>query len=386
VATPGYDAKLRIYYAPVGKLALPAIPDAPTQQDCVKAAEVIGEVFADFPFVSEADRANYYALLLTPLVRHLVDNVPLALLDSPQKGTGKTLLADALGLVHEGMPPTKWTVPYSQETWEKILTTILLSGSAISIFDNLEGVLHAPVLAKLLTSAEHSDRAMRTHAEMRIPNATMFLVTGNNIRVAGDLDRRCYRIRIDARMPHPWERKRFRIPGLKAYVRKQRGELLAALLTMARGWFAAGKPVGKGVIELGGGFEDWSRKVGRMLAYAGVEGFLGNQQKLYQELNPGENSWERFLQEARGHFPRGFTVRMLVECLDAANFDATALPEDEGFGGNRGNWDAKKIGGALLRNRERRFGVQNLYLKSKSRAGQAALWIVKADEPESGKS
>jgi hypothetical protein len=233
IATPGYDAALRLYYAPTGKLALPPIPDRPTPEECARAADMIGDVIAEFPFVGDADRANYFALLLTPLVRHNVENVPLALLDSPKQGTGKTLLADVLGLIHEGQPPTKWTVPYSQEAWEKILTTILLGGRAITVFDNVETALQAPVLAKLLTSSEHSDRMMRTHTEMRIPNTTMFAVTGNNIRLGGDLARRSYQIRLDARVARPWERRRFKYPFLKAHVKRHRGELLGALLTMS---------------------------------------------------------------------------------------------------------------------------------------------------------
>jgi hypothetical protein len=138
VSTAGYDPALRLYYAPKGKFELPKIPERPTRRECAAAAAVIGEAFAEFPFVSDADRANLYALLLTPLVRPLVDHVPLALLDSPKKGAGKSLLAVVLSLIHEGQEPSMWSVPYSQEAWEKNLTTILLSGQAITVFDNLE--------------------------------------------------------------------------------------------------------------------------------------------------------------------------------------------------------------------------------------------------------
>jgi hypothetical protein len=399
VTKPGYDAALRLYYAPVRKLALPPIPDAPTQEDCRQAAQVIGEVIAEFPFVSKADRANYFALLLTPFLRHLVDNVPLALLDSPQQGTGKTLLALVLAWIYEGAEPNTWPAPSSQEKWEKDLTTILLGGRAITIFDNVGHTLHAPVLAKILTSSEHSDRMMRTHTEMRIPNTTLFVATGNNIRVGGDLARRCYRIRIDAKMARPWKRKGFRIPRLKAYVRKHRGELLAALLTMIRGWYAAGRPIpktpkrdkqgspvvdkqGKPVVvspgELGGGFEDWSRKVGRILAYAGIEGFLGNQERLYEELNPSENTWERFLRAAYAQYGSGgFTVAQLIADCDNGEFAKDALPDDPGFAAYRGDLDANKIGGAFTRNREKRFGAENFYLASEKRPGATVRWRVK---------
>jgi hypothetical protein len=237
--------------------------------------------------------------------------------------------------------------------------------------------------------------------EMRIPNTTMFVVTGNNIRVGGDLDRRCYRTRIDAGMARPWKRNKFTIPDLKAYVRKNRAELLGALLTMIRGWYAAGKPVtkvpkrdkkgnlvvkdGKPVLAssnvLRGGFEDWSRKIGRTLAYAGIEGFLENQDALYEELNPGENTWEGFLKEVHERYPSGFTVAQLIaDCQsddEDVKFPKDVLPDDRGFATYRGDLDANKIGGAFNRYREKPFGKENLYLTAKKRPGAAMLWIVK---------
>jgi hypothetical protein len=226
LAKQGYSKALRLYYAPQANLKLPEIPAEPTQAQCRAAAEVVGKILVDFPFVEQADRANYYGLLLTPPLRHLVEHVPLCLIDSPQKGTGKTLLAEVLGLVHEGQTSPMWTAPYGLEEWEKIMTTILLSGTAINVFDNVAGTLYAPVLAKVLTGS-HSARIMRTHEEMHPPNTTTFVVTGNNIQVGGDLDRRCYPVRIDAKSERPWEGRKFKIPRLTPYVREHRGELLA---------------------------------------------------------------------------------------------------------------------------------------------------------------
>jgi hypothetical protein len=383
VTESGYDKALRLYYAPQAKLELPAIPEKPTQEQCAEAAEKVGQILVDFPFVEAADRANFYALLLTPFLRHLVDKVPLALVDSAQKGTGKTLLAEVLGILHQGQEPTMWPPPFTQEDWAKILTTILLSGSPITVFDNLEYTLHSPVLAKILTSTEHSDRMMRTHEEMRIPNTTVFVVTGNNIRVAGDLDRRCYRMRMVSPVAQPWKRRKFQIGNLKTYVREHRGELLAALLTMIRGWYAAGRPIprdkdGKAPNGLGGGFEEWSRRVGRILAYAGVEGFLANQNKLYQEANPDEGSWERFLAKAYDKYGSGgFLVATLIKDVEWGKFPKDALPEDRGFELYRGDLDPKKVAGALQRQREKISVTKKLSLVSQPQPNGRVLWVVK---------
>jgi hypothetical protein len=377
VSTPGYDPALRLYYAPRGKLVLDEIPEKPTEEDCREAAAQIGRVFEDFPFVSPADRANYVGLLLTPMVRHLVDRVPAALLDSPKRGTGKSLLAEALGLIHEGQPPAFWSVPYSQENWEKVMTTILLSGNAITVFDNLVGTLQAPVLAKVLTSTEHSDRMMRTHTEMRIPNTTTFVITGNNIRLGGDLPRRCYQIRLDAKMARPWTRRGFKLQ-LRSYIKGHRGELVRALVIMLRGWYQAGKPAGAGVKELGGGFEEWSRKIGRTLAYAGVEGFLANQEKLYDELDPSEGQWEQFLIRLGRRFPQGFAIKSLMRVIEEGTFSRETLPEGEDFGTGH-QLNPEKIAGAFRRKRDVRFGAENLYLEAENRKGKPTVWWVRKD-------
>lgn len=372
VSSRGYDPDLHLYFAPLGKLHLPPIPESPTKEDCREARSVIEDVIAEFPFVSQADRANYMALLLTPLLRYTVDDVPLALLDAPKMGTGKSLLAEVMALLHEGKRPSMWAAPSGSETWEKSLTTILLRGRAITIFDNVENTLQSPVLAKVLTSAEHSDRMMRTHTEMTIPNATMFVATGNNIRLGGDLSRRCYQIRLDAQIARPWQRKQFKYPFLKAHVRQNRPALLAALLTMARGWYRAGEPRLQ-TEELGGGFEKWSRLVGRILAFADVDGFLGNQEKLYEETDPSEKQWEQFLMSLKEKYPTGFTLGKFHKDLEEGTFPHDVLPEDDDLT----KLTSAQLAGVLRRKRDTRFGPKNLYLSTATQKGKPAKWTVR---------
>jgi hypothetical protein len=58
-------------------------------------------------------------------------------------------------------------------------------------------------------------------------------------------------------------------------VTDHRGDLIAALLVLARYWFLNGRPKPKKVRSLGS-FETWCNVVGGILELAGVEGFLGN--------------------------------------------------------------------------------------------------------------
>ena len=377
VIEPGYDSGLCLYYAPQGGLQMPPIPEKPTPEQCHDAAAVIDDVIGEFPWVGPADRANYMALLLTPVVRHVVGSVPIALIDAPKKGNGKTLLAEILARVHEGKPPSLWTPP-TADNWEKIITTVLLSGQPITVFDNLETTLSSPVLSKVVTSDEHADRQFHTQKRLVMRNSTLFVVTGNNIKLAGDIGRRCYQIRLDAKSSRPWERKKFQHPYLKSYVLQRRSEILTAILTMARGWAAAGKPRMR-TEELGGGFEGWSRTVGRILAYAGVEGFLGNQERLYADSDVPEGQWADFLMALRRRYPNGFKIGSLVSDLQSDGFPRDALPDDPEFSPRRGDYDNRKIAGIFLRKLHTRFGSRGLFLGKKDKAGAAALWHVGAE-------
>jgi hypothetical protein len=69
--------------------------------------------------------------------------------------------------------------------------------------------------------------------------------------------------------------------------------LVAAILTVARAWFAAGRPAAD--VAVFGGFDAWAMTIGGILAHAGVTGFLGNLQALYESVDEETGQWEGFL-------------------------------------------------------------------------------------------
>jgi hypothetical protein len=126
-----------------------------------------------------------------------------------------------------------------------------------------------------------------------------FLASGNNVRLAGDMGRRCYRVRLDAKCSTPFLRtgpepgRHFTIDDLKAWTQEHRGELLAALLTLVRAWYMAGKPKPK--IKPLGSFERWTLTVGGILENAGIKDFMENATAMYQETDDESREWEGFL-------------------------------------------------------------------------------------------
>jgi len=291
---PGFDPATGLYYVPARGFHPPAIPDNPTAAELQAAVNLIDEAIGDFPYTDPASRANAFALLLTPILRPaIIGNTPLALLDAPQAGTGKSLLAETVSILATGRQAAMMSAATDEAEWDKRITALLLEGATVITVDNIEAILQSASLASALTSTTVSRRILGQSVNVNLPQRATWLATGNNIRLGGDMPRRCYWIRLDAQTAQPWRRQDFRHPGLIGWVSENRGQLLGALLTIARSWWIAGRPAAT-VTPLGS-FEDWTRKVGGVLAHAGITGFLGNLDELYDRVDEEGQQWQRFL-------------------------------------------------------------------------------------------
>ncbi len=387
LSTPGYDPLTRLCYSPEPGFRLPPIPDAPTDDDVGAAAVQIGSVLADFPFVkevgregellSEASYANCVAAMLTPVLRPAIDGpVPAALFDKPQAGTGASLLVEAIALVATGRPAAMLTAPTEEAEWAKLITSLLLEGATLCAVDNLDRPLSSGKFASLLTLRTWKDRALGRNETVVVPHRATWYLTGRNVALGGDMPRRVYQVRLNARMARPWERTGFRHPNLLEYVRAHRAELLAALLTMARGWFAAGCPKPEREPPILGGFEAWVRTVGGILAHAGIDGFLLNQPELYSRHDSEVEQWEAFLETWRERYPNPLTSAMLAEALASDVPFRETLPESlaAAYQGELTGlpW---RFGKALARQEEIRY-ANGLYLARAGTEKRAVLWQV----------
>jgi hypothetical protein len=349
----GYDAGSRLYYWPAASLKVPPIPANPTQADIAAAVAVIDEAIGEFPYDGPASKANAIAALLTPIVRPAIKGpVPLALLDAPQQGTGKSLLASVIGLVATGRATAMLAAPDSDEEWRKRITAILHSGASVITIDNVDGQLRAPSLANALTADVWKDRILGRSEAIELPQLATWLATGNNIRLGGDLQRRCYQIRLDAQSGKPWMGRKFKHPDLKAWVGENRGQVIAALLTLARAWFSAGQPAPASPVL--GSYESWSTVIGGILEHAGITGFLSNLQNIYEKADEESAEWAEFLGALRKmNGGTAFTTAEVVADL-ADNPDLVAtLPEDLAA-----DWPKRTTGVSFVRRLGKAFSAR----------------------------
>jgi hypothetical protein len=383
---PGYDPDTRLYYWQKG--AAPEVPMEPTPEQVREALALLDEAIGDFPFANAASKANALGLILTPIVRPAIPGtVPLALIDAPQQGTGKSLLASVISTLGTGRPAAMMPAPDNDEEWRKRITSTLMGGATIITIDNLEGRLESPSLASVVTADTWRDRILGKSDVVEIAQRATWMATGNNIALGGDLQRRCYWIRLDAKAAEPWRGRTFRHPRLIQWVKQHRPELLTALLTLARAWFAAGKPDAPTPVL--GSFEEWSQVVGGVLSFGGVESFLGNLDELYAAADEGTAEWVQFLAALEAHFPEPFTTAALVrevELRESVLRDslpaelADALARRGQLGGDFG----KRLGKALKSSVKRRFRHREVEYRLEI-AGDyqgAKLWRVVREAPK----
>ena len=236
VTTPGYDPITRLVYVPQAGLAMPPVALEPRPEEVTAAVERIDELLTDFPFDGPASRANMIALLLLPLLRPAIDGpVPLALIDATSVGTGKSLLCEILALLATGHPAAMTTAPASEDEMRKRITAMLLAGTEFVFIDNVVGQLRSESLAAAITATSWKDRLLGRSEMLELPQRAIWVATGNNIQVRGDLPRRCYWVRLDARVARPWLRGGFRHPSLSAWVIAHRGDLVRAQIAEGLG-------------------------------------------------------------------------------------------------------------------------------------------------------
>jgi hypothetical protein len=212
----------------------PPVLQTPNKSDAVAALAELNRLIADFPFVTESDRATALAAILTTLDRRSMPTAPLFAFSAPSAGTGKSLLADIAAVLASGHLMPVVSQGRSEEELEKRLGAALLVGSPLVSLDNCEHPLQSSFLCQALTQEVLTIRLLGLSQNVdTLVNTTCF-ATGNNLVIAGDLTRRTLLCSLDAHCEHP-EQRQFAFDPV-AVARAERGRLVVAALTILRAW------------------------------------------------------------------------------------------------------------------------------------------------------
>lgn len=262
---PGYDEGTGLLYV-CNQPEHIRVSTNPNPAELERAQHNLWRPFAAFPFDGAVSRGVLLAGLLTAAVRRVLPTAPGFAFDAPTAGSGKTKLAVSLSILAGG-EGTVHAPANSDEEARKALFACLRGGEPVIIWDNVTNYLDGAALNAFLTSPSFSDRVLGVSTVEALPNTALFAASGNNLTIAGDAARRILVCRIDPQTEDPHLRG-FNFDPVEM-TRRNRPEMVAAALTLLRGYLAAGAPT---MIEGSvGSFEKWGELIRNAVLWIGSQ-------------------------------------------------------------------------------------------------------------------
>jgi putative DNA primase/helicase len=265
MAEAGYDPATQLYLAPSHGLSLPQISNKPTRDEAVEALACLNGLIQEFDFVSEIDKSVAFSLLITPVVRAALDVAPMHMISAPTYGSGKTYLMNIATAIATGEACPVTSAGRDEAELEKRIDAALLKCQPIIGIDNVNGILFSNKLAVAIEQRLIDVRPLGTSTTVQIENKGCFPATGCNISVRSDMARRTLSRFLDPNIERP-ESREFKHNPFQD-VLADRGKYIAAAMTIARAYQAAGEPAvdAKRLAS----FDAWSRFVQRPLIWLG---------------------------------------------------------------------------------------------------------------------
>lgn len=404
---PGYDIATNLLYV-TNEPSPPRVPMLPTLGQVQEAVAKLWRPFALFPYENRVARGVALAGVLTAVLRPVLPTAPGLMFDAPAFGTGKTLLAKAIGALL-GYPTAPTALPDREEEVEKRVFTRLLKGARDIFFDNIKGKLNSPALDALMTSRNYTGRILGKSQDVTVPNRALVLMTSNNAQIERDMVGRMLTCRINARVEVPYQRTFPFDP--EQYVLANRLELVTAALTLVRGYltrradFEAAKALGAydgGAVPLGR-FEDWDRLVRQVVCWCDAWRLLDvgdpfEVMRQNQEADTHRDQLRGLLEAWYGCFgsepvtaktvmdrANRLSFSMLVDggrrTAEEAARDTELADAIEAISGGARDFDALRLSGYLRQHREQLAGGLWFEKAGEDKHGKVARWCVKGTPP-----
>jgi hypothetical protein len=283
-----------------------------SEDHAMSALATLKDILQDFPFQNEVDKTVAIAAIMTPLLMTQIDDaVPMILIEAHTPGTGKSLLADVIACISLGRRAER-TVQTDGEETRKKLTSHFMAGTPILLIDNVSKQVGGSAMDAALTSNTWSDRLLGANTMLTCKVRTMMMVTGNNMRIKGDLARRVIRCRLDTSVENPEERKGFKYGNLIKHVLENRAKLVHAALTITLAYLQS-KPIVNNVPNFGS-FEAWSKVVREPLLWLQEPDVKLSQKKVSEDSDSSIEGILVAFNHIRAAFgTEPFTAKELVE-------------------------------------------------------------------------
>jgi putative DNA primase/helicase len=303
LSKPGYDPATRLWCA--AHLDLPHIPEQPTKQQAEAALELLLELLSEFPFVTPVDRAVGLAGLMMPTLRAAFELAPMILVSAHEIANGKSYYVDVSSTIATGRAAPVITACKLVEEMEKRLGAVLLEAPPIVSLDNLSTDIEGDLLAQISTQKIIKIRILGRSEMPECDFRGTLFVTGNNISPVGDMVRRLLTSNFDAKVERP-ELRTFRSDPI-ASVLADRGKYVAAILTIARGYLAAGASRPRDLPPLAS-YGQWERFVRLPLIWLGQADPVSCMEQARNQ-DPQRAVASGILRHWRDHFGTGIPVK-----------------------------------------------------------------------------
>jgi hypothetical protein len=240
-----------------------------------EAKSFIDDLFSDFCFLSEQDRVNAIAGLLTPFLRGLYSRMnvrtPLFFYIANRERAGKDFCAGLTGITYEGFAKQDKAISTGDkfsmsEELNKCILSAFISGRKRLHFANNKGRLENSAIEGLVTNEVFVGRILGKTAEVSFENEMEFSASGNvGITYSGDFANRCRFIQLHLEIENANDRV-FKRPNLDEYVKENRDKVLSSLFALVKNWFSKGRPKGSKPFA---SFHQWSEICGGIMEAAG---------------------------------------------------------------------------------------------------------------------
>jgi putative DNA primase/helicase len=246
--TPGYYAGLLVDIE--GDWTEPGT----SRDDALKAIERLNHHIRYFQFETKADHSVALSLLITAVMRAVLDTAPAHFIDAPTAGSGKSLLIDGASILATGCSAAVMDYGRNDEEFSKRLDGMLLAGDALISIDNIEVPVGGSALCTTLTATTRRIRPLGGSGIVTVPTASMITGTGNNIELRGDIVRRAITARLNPDADQP-ELRHFD-QDFTAETVAHRDELVRACHTIVRAYLASPRNTR---VSPFGSFETWNK-------------------------------------------------------------------------------------------------------------------------------
>lgn len=380
IATSGLHPEHHVFLALDPSLEGMTLPSNIRPTDIEEACDILFDPFIDFPFADDGSSANYIAMLFSIVFRECISGLtPLFAVDANRASTGKGKLLSVASIIAFGFETPFAPANVNSDELRKRLFSLAAQGARFHILDNLENKVWSPELAAYLTAPRWEDRKLGVSEAPSYPNRMVIALTGNHVRIGGDIARRTVLIRLRNEHDRPEERSGFKYDPIAEHVMRERPRLLRAMYTIVAAWHRGGRVVPENAPRMGS-FQEWANFSAGILAIVGDPGeLLAN----WDEVRGRDTDAEEYclmLVRGRQHFEaKPFTARELLGALDPEEVPTVV-------GSATGTSLSKRLGRLLVRIQDRAFGDDALTLRDAGMENHTHRYRIESAEDRAKKS